>query len=153
MNILGYNIDWFWGVWTAIEDIDNIEGSLGINQVKKYCRCQDQSGFMGQAQGAALSSLRPWRCVLATAVTSPPTPYSFSNNGMLFHSYTWNFCWDIISIRSRTLSSGSTGAVFLLLYLNKSHVWIKFTLTALSLGFWFRLCLLKDKPLLQYCFQ
>jgi len=30
---------------------------------------------MGQAQGAALSRLCPLHCVLAMAVTSPPTPF------------------------------------------------------------------------------
>lgn len=29
--MLVYNIDGFWGIWTDIEDVDNIEGSPGIS--------------------------------------------------------------------------------------------------------------------------
>lgn len=43
-----------------------------------------------------------------------------------------NICWEIISIRSRTLSLWSPVAVLLLLYLNISYKWIRFILAALS---------------------
>lgn len=78
-----------------------------------------------------------------------PSVYMHSNN----------VGWEIISIRSRTLSLWSPGAVLLLLYLNRSYIWIKSILAALSLGFHFRLCLSKEKTdlevlhSLQYCFQ
>lgn len=58
-----------------------------------------------------------------------PTIWNFIPS---IYMHSNNICWEIISIRSRTLSLWSPVAVLLLLYLNISYKWIRFILAALS---------------------